>query len=202
MVESTVFCVVIIHLYLWFFGKSSKVGRSYERVYSKLFLPCTYVVWDDDFEADKNVPMSHPTLDRTLQLMLENPTSKWFDNVSTKKVETLNEIITTSWNAGLDTLIKKHGPMGENWQWYKVKQTGIRHLIPGMDALSRLKIPIGGGSGIVNASSTKSGPSWRLVVELSKKGNPKAYGVYPGGQSGNPGSTHYDDLIDTWAKGE
>lgn len=160
------------------------------------------MVWDDDFEADKNVPMSHPTLDRTLQLMLENPTSKWFDNVSTKKVETLNEIITTSWNAGLDTLIKKHGPMGENWQWYKVKQTGIRHLIPGMDALSRLNIPIGGGSSIVNATTTKTGPSWRLVVELSKSGKPNGFGIYPGGQSGNPASSHYDDLVDVWAKGE
>jgi penicillin amidase len=29
-----------------------------------------------------------------------------------------------------------------------------------------------------------------------------AYGVYPGGQSGNPGSRFYDNFIDTWAKGE
>ena len=42
----------------------------------------------------------------------------------------------------------------------------------------------------------------RFVVELSKQGTPKAYGIYSGGQSGNPGSSHYDDLIDTWAKGE
>jgi penicillin amidase len=30
----------------------------------------------------------------------------------------------------------------------------------------------------------------------------KAYGVYPGGQSGNPGSYYYDNLIDSWASGE
>jgi penicillin amidase len=71
-----------------------------------------------------------------------------------------------------------------------------------MDALSRLNIPIGGGGTIVNATTMRTGPSWRLVVELSKIGTPKGYGVYPGGQSGNPGSNHYDDLIDTWAKGE
>ena len=29
----------------------------------------------------------------------------------------------------------------------------------------------------------------------------KALGAYPGGQSGNPGSKHYDDLLDTWAAG-
>ncbi len=160
------------------------------------------MVWDDEFDADKNAPMNQPTLDRTLQLIVENPDSKWFDNVSTKKVETLNDLVTTSWNAGLDTLVKKHGAMGDAWQWYKVKQTGIRHLIPGMDALSRLNIPIGGGASIVNATTTKTGPSWRLVVELSKSGKPKGYGIYPGGQSGNPASSHYDDLVDVWARGE
>jgi penicillin amidase len=92
--------------------------------------------------------------------------------------------------------------MGSEWAWYKHKQTGVRHLIPGMDALSRLNIPIGGGGTMVNAATTKTGPSWRMIVELSKEGRPRAHGVYPGGQSGNPGSAHYDDLIDTWAKGE
>ncbi len=160
------------------------------------------MVWDDEFEADLNVPMSHPTLDRTTQMMLEDPTAKWFDNVKTKKVETLGEIVTTSWNAGLDSLTTRHGALGDSWQWFKVKQTGIRHLIPGMDALSRLNIPIGGGGSIVNATTTRTGPSWRLVVELSKDGKPKGYGIYPGGQSGNPASVHYDDLVDVWAKGE
>jgi penicillin amidase len=30
----------------------------------------------------------------------------------------------------------------------------------------------------------------------------EALGVYPGGQSGNPGSAHYTDMIDTWRKGK
>jgi penicillin amidase len=123
--------------------------------------------------------------------------------VKTKnKKENMEEIISASFKASIDTLVKKHGPIGSEWAWYKHKQTGVRHLIPGMDALSRLNIPMGGGGTIVNATTTKTGPSWRMIVELSKEGRPKAHGVYPGGQSGNPGSAHYDDLIDTWAKGE
>jgi penicillin amidase len=39
-----------------------------------------------------------------------------------------------------------------------------------------------------------------MVVELGKK--PKGHGVYPGGQSGNPGSPFYDNMIDTWADGK
>ncbi|MDZ7936140.1 MAG: penicillin acylase family protein, partial [Emticicia sp.] len=58
-----------------------------------------------------------------------------------------------------------------------------------------------GGAGIVNATTELNGPSWRMVVQLDK-GWPKAYGLYPGGQSGNPASPFYDNMIDKWAKGE
>ncbi|MNL77960.1 Penicillin amidase [compost metagenome] len=39
-----------------------------------------------------------------------------------------------------------------------------------------------------------------MVVELGP--TPKAYGIYPGGQSGNPGSPYYLNLLDKWEKGE
>jgi len=56
------------------------------------------------------------------------------------------------------------------------------------------------GSLIFNAFEKTHGPSWRMIVELTDDIN--AYGVYPGGQSGNPGSKYYDDFIDTWAAGK
>jgi penicillin amidase len=160
-------------------------------------------LWDDEFDSNEKIPMNRPAIDRTIHLIEHEAQARWWDNVKTKNVkESMDQIIETSFKATLDTLVKKHGPMGPEWAWAKHKQTGVRHLIPGMDALSRLHIPIGGGGSIVNAATTKTGPSWRFIVELSKTGNPKGYGIYPGGQSGNPGSSHYDDLIDTWAKGE
>jgi penicillin amidase len=39
-----------------------------------------------------------------------------------------------------------------------------------------------------------------MIVALGK--DLKAYGVYPGGESGNPGSFYYDDMVDTWADGK
>jgi penicillin amidase len=39
-----------------------------------------------------------------------------------------------------------------------------------------------------------------MVVALGPQ--VRAYGVFPGGQSGNPGSAYYDDMIETWRKGE
>ena len=51
----------------------------------------------------------------------------------------------------------------------------------------------------INAAKTDHGPSWRMVVQMGKE--IEAYGIYPGGQSGNPGSPHYADYIQDWAAG-
>ena len=38
-----------------------------------------------------------------------------------------------------------------------------------------------------------------MIVEMKKE--PEAYGIYAGGQSGNPGSRYYDNFITPWASG-
>ncbi|MCB0618917.1 MAG: penicillin acylase family protein, partial [Saprospiraceae bacterium] len=45
-----------------------------------------------------------------------------------------------------------------------------------------------------------TGPSWRMIVEMGPE--IKAYGVFPGGQSGNPGSPFYDNMLDEWEEGK
>jgi len=69
-----------------------------------------------------------------------------------------------------------------------------------LPALSRLHLIIGGGLHIINATKEDHGPSWRMVVSLTPE--TQAYGVYPGGQNGNPGSKYYDDFINSWANGK
>ena len=63
-----------------------------------------------------------------------------------------------------------------------------------------MNLPIGGGANTINAAKQITGPSWRMVVSLTAK--TEAYGVYPGGQSGNPGSKYYDSFVDQWAAGK
>jgi penicillin amidase len=61
-------------------------------------------------------------------------------------------------------------------------------------------IAVGGNGDIINATTKTHGPSWRMIVQLTE--NTEAYGVYPGGQSGNPGSKFYDDFVNSWATGK
>ncbi|MFY8003845.1 MAG: penicillin acylase family protein, partial [Chitinophagaceae bacterium] len=83
--------------------------------------------------------------------------------------------------------------------WGKFKDTRVSHLTK-LDALSRLHLPIGGGANVINATTSVHGPSWRMIVHMTDE--IEAFGVYPGGQHGNPGSKFYDAFIDSWAKGE
>jgi penicillin amidase len=53
---------------------------------------------------------------------------------------------------------------------------------------------------VVNAIWRGSGPSWRMVVQMGP--TVKGYGIFPGGESGNPGSFYYDDMFKTWRDGK
>ncbi len=155
-------------------------------------------IWDDKFTI-AGVPMRYPSRDRTLTLIVNEPQAKWFDNTKTPQKETLADLVNESFRYTCDSLEKKYGSIGQSWNWANVKNTHIPHLakIPGFGSKTLL---IGGSKSTINAMSENNGPSWRMVVELGKM--PKAKGVFPGGQSGNPGSKFYDDMTSTWASGD
>lgn len=157
-----------------------------------------YNIWNDEFTI-KNIPMRYPARDRSIELIQKEPNSVWFDNINTKNKETLNDLVNESFKYTCDSLERKYGSIGKNWQWGNVKGSNVPHLakIPGFGSK---KLDIGGGRSTVNALSETNGPSWRMVIELGKM--PKGHGVYPGGQSGNPGSPFYDNMVDTWAQGK
>ena len=155
-------------------------------------------IWSDEFVVD-SVPMRFPSRDRSLQLVLKEPNSKWVDNINTPEKETLSDLVNEAFKYSCDSLERKYGAIGKKWEWANVKHTNVPHLakIPGFGSKTLM---IGGGKMTIDALSESNGPSWRMVIELGK--NPKGHGVFPGGQSGNPGSRFYDDMIDTWASGK
>lgn len=155
-------------------------------------------IWKDEFTV-ADIPMRFPSRDRTVQLIQKEPNAKWFDNINTPQKETLKDLVNEAFKFTHDSLERKFGAIGDAWYWGNVKNTNVPHLarIPGFGSK---KLAIGGAKSTVNALSETNGPSWRMVIELGK--NPKGHGVYPGGQSGNPGSPFYDNMIDTWAQGK
>ncbi|MGV3763296.1 penicillin acylase family protein [Parapedobacter sp.] len=158
-------------------------------------------IWGDEFPRDEQ--LLYPNLDRTYTLINNEPDAKWFDNVLTvDTVETMDAIICESFQQTVSGLHEQFGEVSADaWAWSRVNNTRIMHLVPNFRSFGRTGIVTGGGNGIVNATSGTHGPSWRMVVQLDGEW-PVAYGLYPGGQSGNPGSVYYDNMIDRWANGE
>ncbi|CAN5910837.1 penicillin acylase family protein [soil metagenome] len=156
-------------------------------------------IWEDEFGTTREVTRRYPDRTRTVDLIRQEPEARWFDNVKTPQKETLTELVQQTFTATVDSLQRQHGPLGEKWRWGNHKSTAIQHLaqLPGF---GRNNLNTGGGRGIVNATSERAGPSWRMVVALGPE--VKGYGVYPGGQSGNPGSPYYDNLLAPWRRGE
>ncbi|WP_090559629.1 penicillin acylase family protein [Pedobacter hartonius] len=171
------------------------VGASVFELWTKRLF---FDIWDDEF-AGKGAPMQYPSRDRTVELILKDPGSKWFDNVSTPAKETLDDLVNESLKYACDSLERKFGPIGKPWEWANLRQTHVPHLL-NLQGFGSGTLMTNGGKGTINALSGANGPSWRMVVELGKR--PKGHGVFPGGQSGNPGSPFYDDMISTWASGK
>jgi penicillin amidase len=84
-----------------------------------------------------------------------------------------------------------------NWPllWGPMNNARVMHLAR-IPAFSREQLPVDGSGTAINAQRGNHGPSQRIVVELSDP--PKAWYQMPGGSSGNPGSVHYDDLLNEW----
>jgi penicillin amidase len=153
-------------------------------------------VWSDEFENAPKIIML-PYESTLLEGVLRDSAYKFLDNIKTPGVESLADDMTAAFKKALID-IKKADEQGY-LAWAKFKDTRINHLAK-LEPLGRMHIPIGGGRYCINATKSQHGPSWRMVVSLTPE--TQAYGVYPGGQSGNPGSRFYDSFIDTWAAGK
>jgi penicillin amidase len=179
-------------------NKDYAVTSTGATVFNAWWLKVYNMIWSDDF-ADKNMQENYPSMDRTEKLLIKEPGSKWFDNVNTSEKETCADIVTQSFKAAIDTLMKEHGKPGKSWQWGQVKKMEIAHLTR-QEAFSSGNFPTGGTGSTINALTGGHGPSWRMVVQMGP--TVKGYGILPGGESGNPGSFFYSDMLKTWQQGQ
>ena len=147
--------------------------------------------------AQTDLPIMMPYDETLLEALLKDSTYKFVDDIRTPQTETLRQMATLAWKKIYPVVLQADSSGTLNWSVFK--DTRVEHLLR-LDALSDLHLPIGGGTYSINAARPDHGPSWRMVVELSSP--IKAFGIYPGGQSGNPGSPFYDDLVMPWAKGQ
>ena len=168
-------------------------------------ITCFKIIWDSleqavwgDELAGSAIPLLKPEAYVLLDQMLKDTNWSIADDIRTKdKVEDLKTQVTLGVEKATEKLLalEKENKL----EWALFKATRVLHLTK-TPALSRMDLPIGGGVNIINATKENHGPSWRMVVHLTDE--IEAYGLYPGGQSGNPGSPYYDTFVNYWAEGK
>jgi len=117
---------------------------------------------------------------------------------------TADAAITAAFKKTVAHFSAKLGGAPATWTWGRIHSRSFPS-ITGADGLGYGPRPAGGdpftedaADGGLNAST---GPSWRMIATLGA-GGVSAQGVYPGGQSENPASPWYTNLVPLWWDGK
>lgn len=166
----------------------------------EMWFDSTYVRTWDEMEAirQQKKQVAMPETWRFIQMLRRDTSHQFFDRTSTPQRETARDIVTAAFAEMVQnaTAAQTKGTLA----WAKMRGFTLRHLSQ-IDAFSRPDLLVGGHRNAPNAISKTHGPSWRMIVDLSAE-DIKGYGVYPGGQSGNPSSRFYDNMVEAWLKGD
>jgi penicillin amidase len=137
----------------------------------------------------------------------------WCDDLTKKTWQSCPEILAQSLDATLQMLEDMVGPP-EDWRWDAVHDAQFIHdflsRFPGASRLASRSIPADGGVYTVNRVANflgstdepfagRHGAGYRAVYDLSDL-SASRFMIVPG-QSGNPISGFYDNLLETWRDG-
>jgi penicillin amidase len=179
------------------YTKEQYAPTIFEQWYDSL----TVLVYDELVHTDSTgkVQRHRFPMEYNLLHLLKHDTSHayidWQGTPTTR--EGVADIITLAFQKAAPKLPRDSA--GQILTWKEKRGSSIEHLAK-IKALGVYDIDADGHHSTLNALQGRPGPSWRMVVALGPE--IEAYGIYPGGQSENPGSYYYKNMIAKWAKGQ
>jgi len=147
-----------------------------------------YGTWDELVRYSRFIKNPDDVI--LLELIQQDSKNTYFDVLSTTEKEEASVIVNRAFE---DAYAYYHSKQKQGWA--AKRPVKMVHL-SNSDALSIDNLQTGGHPEALNAFSTNWGPSIRMVVQMGKE--IKAYGIYAGGQSGNPASEKYDRFVKDW----
>ncbi len=113
------------------------------------------------------------------------------------------QVMRAAFDSAVEQLSAKLGGGPASWSWGRLHTRQL--LSPLGSALGYGPRAASGDLWTVDAAegglNAVVGPSWRMIVNWSAAGKPVAEGIYPGGQSENPASPWYSNLLADWWSG-
>lgn len=145
---------------------------------------------------------------RVMLEALRRPAVEWFGENPTRERDAL---LTRTLETAGERLRKLLGDDPAGWAWGRLHQAEFRHPLAGISAAHQsafnpAPVPRAGDEFTVNNTKSNAsfrqvhGASYRHIFDLSDWDLGLA--TSSPGQSGQPGSPHYSDLLSIWAKGE
>jgi penicillin G amidase len=144
---------------------------------------------------------------------------RWHSHLLRLWEEGDDELVGRSWDelaldalrGGLDDLEDRFGPDPERWRWGRVHRIDFPHALGGanpvLERILNRSLETGGGQETVSQIAYDPGnpykavwaPCWRMVADPADPDRTRWQQFT--GQSGQPGSPHYDDLQEHWLAG-
>ncbi len=147
--------------------------------------------------------------------MLSNPNDPFWDDITTARTETRDDMLVAAFVAAVGELTDTLGSDASTWTWGAIHEMTFINQSLGEsgipiieDRFNRGPFPAGGSKGVVNAvgwTATEGFqvdwlPSMRMLVDLDDLSNSLA--IHTTGQSGHVDDEHYDDMIPLWLNGD
>jgi penicillin amidase len=170
-------------------------------LFDQLYAAVTRRTWDELAMPGETRRVATPG-SAMLAMLMQDEDSPWWDDRSTaERTERRDEILLASLRDAWTGARTRFGNDPAGWRWADVRRINIHHLLR-LPGFGRESLSVQSGPGTLSPSEANGthGASWRFVVELGPE--VRAWGTYPGGQSGNPVSVRYADRVLGWQRGE
>ena len=152
---------------------------------------------------------AHTFRNQVLPEILATPTARWFGQDGP---EARDDLLRRALGGAIEELIGLLGEELEGWRWGAIHRATFAGRLAIIPDLARLftagVVEMGGDDSTVCQALFEPEfgygvgviPSWRQIMDLA---DPDAsVGTNTHGQSGNPASPHFADLLPLWSKGE
>jgi penicillin amidase len=169
---------------------------------------------DEVGEKDFHKLMGSFMLRGSIEHLLTDKNSVWWDNIKTKAVETRTDIFKRAFSEATVALKSNMGSDMSQWKWGRVHQLTHVHPIgkkPPFDKYLNVgPFPVQGGNEVIDKEGfvynekgiypVISGPALRFLIDFGDTDH--ALSVIPTGQSGNVFSPHYADQAKMFVHGK
>lgn len=194
-------------------------GHEVEDISPTLFYMVLYHILDNTMTDEMGSEWLHAFFGthwhaRAYPLLIQDPDSPWWDDVSTPEKEGRKDILTRSFIEAIESLEEQLGKDRSSWTWGRVHTLKLKHPFDqGSEFLGSIfnieEAPFRGGHETINQAGfslnpegrypARYGAQMRIIIDLADVPNSKS--ITPSGQSGHRYSPHYADQAEDYRLG-